>query len=117
VRASDHCAFTRLCRRALDTAFEEMRDAELLRDLAQVALHARSYIHHRGAADHLEIATLASRQDFILHAVGKKCVVGVALRFSNGKTAMDLFREAPLKQSSMLSKAGSSGRRFSGRNN
>src|SRR6266481_4143783 len=69
-----------------------MRDAELLRDLAQVALHAALILHHRGAADHFEIGQLGEvGQGFILHAVGKKCVVGVATE--NFKKRKNLGRD------------------------
>ena len=55
--------------RPLHTAFEQMRHAELLPDLAQIARRVALVIHHRGAADHFQVGYLARvGQDLILHA-------------------------------------------------
>ncbi len=56
--------------RALNASFHDMRDAELLANLAQVAREPRSCIALRGAADHFQIRDLGQiSQDFILHAI------------------------------------------------
>ena len=44
--------------RALHTAFDDMRHAELLPDLAQIARRAAFVLHHRRAADHFQIRDL-----------------------------------------------------------
>ena len=65
---------------ALHAAFHQMRDPELLRDLAQVALRASFVLHHRSAANHFQVGDLGKiSQNFVLHAVGKK---GVRLFFA-----------------------------------
>ena len=65
---------------ALHTAFHQMRDPELLRDLAQVARDSSLVLHHRSAADHFQVGDLGEvSQNFVLHAVGKK---GVRLFFA-----------------------------------
>ena len=43
---------------ALDTAFKDVSHSELLCDLTQVARDAALVLHHRGAADHLQIGHL-----------------------------------------------------------
>ena len=61
---------------ALHTALEQMRDAKLLRDLAQIALCASFVLHHRSAADHFQVGDFGEiSQDFILHTVGEECVL------------------------------------------
>ena len=65
--------------RALHTAFDNMRHAELLTDLAQIARRAALVLHHRGAADHLQVRDLRQvGQDFVLHAIGEEGVLRVA---------------------------------------
>src|SRR5712692_371015 len=54
-----------------------MSDAELLTDLAQVALPASFILHDRSAADHFQVRDLCQvGQNFVLHAVGE---IGVLL--------------------------------------
>ena len=56
-----------------------MRYAQLLRNLAQVALRSRLILHHRRAADHAQVSDLRQvAQNLILHAIGEKLVVGIA---------------------------------------
>src|SRR6202162_4934724 len=60
----------------LDTAFEQVRDAELLSNLAQIACNTAFVLHYRRAADDLQVCDLGQvGQDFILHAVGEKCIL------------------------------------------
>ncbi len=60
----------------LHAALEQVRDAELLRDLAQIARCPGFVLHHAGAADHFEVRDLRQvGQDFVLHAVGEKRVL------------------------------------------
>ena len=61
--------------RALHAAFEYMRHAELLADLAQIARSAGLVLHHAGAADHFQVRDPGQvGEDFVLHAVGEKGV-------------------------------------------
>jgi hypothetical protein len=65
--------------RALDAAFHDMRDSELLSDLAQVALRSRLVLHYRRATDHPQVGDLRQiAQNLILHTIGEKLVVGIA---------------------------------------
>src|SRR5438552_7866390 len=46
-------------------------------------------LHHRSAADHLQVCDLCQvREDFICTPSVKKALSGSRLRFSNGRTAM-----------------------------
>ena len=56
----------------LHAAFEEIGDAELPADLAQVARGAAAILHHARAADHFQVGDPGQvGQDFVLHAVGE----------------------------------------------
>ena len=62
---------------ALHAALHQMRDPELLRDLAQIARSSSFVLHHRCAADHFQISDFGEiSQNLILHPVGE---VGVLL--------------------------------------
>ena len=57
----------------LHTAFQNMRDPELLRDVTQIAPDAALVLLHRGAADHLEVGDFCEvGEDFIGHTLGEE---------------------------------------------
>ena len=67
-----------LISRFLYAAFENVRYAELLRDLRQIFRRTFEILRRR-ARDHFEIGDLGqSREDFILHAFAKVGVVRIA---------------------------------------
>ena len=56
-----------------------MRDAKFISDLAQVTFRSRLILHNRSAADDFQVRNPGQvGQNFILHAVSKKRVVGIA---------------------------------------
>ena len=61
---------------ALNASFHDMRDTELLADLAQIARDPAFVLHHARAADHFQIRDLGEvGQDFVLHAIGEERVL------------------------------------------
>src|SRR5438132_9109297 len=63
--------------RALDTTFEQMNDAELLSDLAQVPRGSTLVLHDTRTADHLQVGDLRQVSEyFVLHTIGE---IGVLL--------------------------------------
>ena len=64
-----------LARGALHAALQHMRDAELLRDLAQIARALVAKLHDARAADHFQIGDLRQiGEDLVLHAVSEEGV-------------------------------------------
>ncbi len=56
-----------------------MRHAEFVSDLAQVTFRSGLILHNRGAADDFQVRDPGQiGQNFILHAVGKKCIIRIA---------------------------------------
>ncbi len=81
--------------RPLHTTLEQMRHAQLLPDLAQVARRVALVIHHRGAADHFQVGEFGqSGQDLILHAVGEEGVVFIAAEIVEGQHGDALLRHS-----------------------
>ena len=79
--------------RALHAAFDDMRDAELLADLAQIARRAGLVLHHARAADHFQIGDLREvGQNLVLHPIGEKDVLFVAAQVFEGKHSDDFSR-------------------------
>src|SRR5439155_12460445 len=67
------CAHSNSPARALDTAFDHMRNTQGFRDLTQVALRTALVFHHTRTADYLQVGNLGQiGQDFVLHATGKE---------------------------------------------
>src|SRR5262249_43023920 len=63
---------------ALNRAFHDVSDAELLADFAQVAFGAGLVLAHAGVTDHFQIRNFGQiGQDLVLHAVGKIGVVPI----------------------------------------
>jgi len=63
----------------LNTSFHDMRNAKLISDLAQITFGSGLLLHNRSAADDLQVRDPGQvGQNFILHAVSKKCVLRVA---------------------------------------
>ena len=59
----------------LHAAFDNMCDAELLADLAQIARRAAFVLHDARAADHFQVGNLCQMgQDLVLHALGEEGV-------------------------------------------
>ena len=80
--------------RPLHAAFEEVRDAQLLADLAQVATGRLAILHHARAANDLQVGDLSQiGQDFILHAIGEKSVLLVAAQVFEGQDSDGFFRD------------------------
>ena len=64
--------------RFLDTAFENVQDAKLLRDVRQILRRALELLR-RGPRNDFQVRYLRQpRQDLVLHAFGEKSVVGIA---------------------------------------
>src|SRR5438046_10053827 len=60
-------------------AFKNIRNSQLLPDLAQIALRARGVIRNARARDNLEIGDFSERgQNIILHSLCEKCVLLVS---------------------------------------
>src|SRR5436190_21157624 len=63
----------------LNTSFHDMRDPKFISDLAQVTFRSGPILHNRSAADDFQVRDPGQiGQDFILHSVGKKCVIRIA---------------------------------------
>ena len=72
--------------RTLDTSFHDMRDPELLADLAQIARHVALVLHHRRAADYFQIGDRGQvGQNFVLDAVGEISVLFLVAQVSKWK--------------------------------
>src|SRR5262245_60934469 len=64
---------------ALNTPFHNMCHAKFISDLAQVTFRSGLVLHYRSAADDFQVRDPCQvGQDFILYAVGKKSVLGIA---------------------------------------
>ena len=73
----------------LHAAFDDIGDAELLTDFAQVVRRAFVLLS-RGSGDHLQVGNLReASEDFVLNPFGEIGVALSSLRFSNGNTAID----------------------------
>ena len=69
----------------LNTSFHHMRDVKFISDLAQVTFSVGPILHDRSATDDFQVRDPGQvGQDFILHAVGKKCVIGIATSVFKG---------------------------------
>ena len=61
---------------AADAAFQNVGDPERLPNLSQIMHRSTSITHHAGATDHAQIFDPGqTRQDVVLDAIGKKCVL------------------------------------------
>jgi len=61
--------------RPTDTSFDDIADTELLRNFFEVAGNASLILHHRGAADYLQIFDLGqTREQLFLNSIGKEGV-------------------------------------------
>ncbi len=61
--------------RTLHAPLDNMRHAELLADLAQIARRAAFVLHDAGAADHFQVGNPGQMgQDLVLHALSKEGV-------------------------------------------
>ena len=75
-RVDQLCVHPHFVRCPLYTALDHVRNAKLLSDFAQIALHASFVLHHRGAADDFQVRNFCEiSQDFILHTVGEEGVL------------------------------------------
>ena len=75
---------------ALNGNPENVSNAELPTDLAQIARHAAFILPHAGVADDLQIRDPGQiRQDLLLHTVSEYAFRSSSLKFSNGRTAID----------------------------
>src|SRR6266702_2756344 len=73
--------------------FQYMRHAELLRDLAQVALHNILVLHHACATDYLEVGDFSEvRKDFILDTIGEKSVLLICAQIFEWEYGDRFFR-------------------------
>ena len=89
VRASINWALMRMRLPARCTLPRGMGDAELPRDLPEVARRGILKLHHACPTDHLEFAQFRKiGQDLVLHAVDEKGIGLVIAQISNGRTAM-----------------------------
>ena len=82
---------------ALHTALDHIANAELPRDLAQVASRGRGtlVLHHRSAADHFQISQpRETAENFILHAVGEIGVFLFTAEIRERQHCNRLFRNA-----------------------
>jgi hypothetical protein len=74
---------------ALHAAFDDMRHAQLLADLPQIARCTAFVLHHRHPTNHFEIRDLCEvGQDLVLTPSAEQGIAFSSLRFSNGRTAM-----------------------------
>src|ERR1041385_7020738 len=77
---------------ALYAAFEYMRNAELLGDLAQVAIYGVSVLHHAGTTDYLQVSNFGEvRKDFVLNAVCEISVLFLIAEILKRKNGHALF--------------------------
>ena len=77
---------------SLDTAFQDVGDAQLLPDLAQVAFPNSLVLHHAGAADHFEVRDFRQiGEDLILDAIGKEGGLLIRAQVFEGEDC-DAFR-------------------------
>src|SRR5215510_13912585 len=61
---------------ALHTAFHHMSYAQLRCNLAQITCNPALILHHRGAADHLQVSNLRQvGKDFVLHPISEEGVL------------------------------------------
>src|SRR6266567_6389369 len=61
---------------AADAAFQNVGDPERLSNLSQTVHRSTSITHYAGATDHAQIFDFGqTRQDVVLDAIGKKCVL------------------------------------------
>ena len=83
---------------SLDASFENVRNAELLaRSHASSVSRRQLVLHHARAADHLQVRDLGqSRQNIVLHAVGKKRVLFAFAEIFEGKNSDAFLRNRKL---------------------
>src|SRR5438477_7603399 len=78
---------------ALYTALDQTCNPKLLADFAQVALGPRFVLHHRSTADHLQVGDFGEvSQNFVLHAISEKGVVGIAAQILERQNRDAFFR-------------------------
>src|SRR5439155_22402895 len=70
----------------LNASFQDMRDAKFISALAQVTFRSGRILHDRSAADDFQRRDPGQvGQNFILHAVGKTCVIRIAAEVFKGE--------------------------------
>src|SRR5438045_5560776 len=77
---------------ALHAAFEQMRNSELLADVAQVPRRSALILQNRAVTDYFEVGNFRQvSENFVLHAVSEIGVFLIAAKVLKGSTAILLF--------------------------
>src|SRR5947199_10232994 len=78
-RVDQLCVYAHLAAGALHASFKQVRDAKLLRDLAQITRCRVFVLRYTGTTDHFQVRDLGEiGQDFVLNAFSEISVVRVA---------------------------------------
>jgi hypothetical protein len=84
-RINQLCFHPNLVGGTLHAAFHHISNAQLLSDPAQAARDSALVLQHGGAADHFQIGNLGQVcQDFVLHPIGEKGVIGIGAQIMEG---------------------------------